>query len=174
MSETWKPIPGYEGIYEASNIGGVRYLMVRHGLKAERRDVPLIRKLHLARGYYALQLINAAGKRTSHNVHRLVLMAFVGPCPPSHQGCHLNGVRTDNRVENLAWATVKENHSHKRLHGTLAVGERNGYAKLTTGIVSDIRIAARVGVKRADLAAQYGVHPGTISRIIKRERWSHV
>ena len=52
-------------------------------------------------------------------VHRLVLEAFVGPCPAEHECAHLNGARDDNRLLNLSWVTRAENAHHKRVHGTM-------------------------------------------------------
>lgn len=57
-------------------------------------------------------------KRHPKLVHRLVLEAFVGPCPEGKEGAHINGIPGDNRLSNLKWATHKENETHKIEHGT--------------------------------------------------------
>ncbi|MET7776291.1 HNH endonuclease [Streptomyces mirabilis] len=52
-------------------------------------------------------------------VNRAVATAWLGPAPsPEHHAAHLNGIRTDNRVENLAWKTAGENDADKDVHGT--------------------------------------------------------
>ena len=78
-------------------------------------------RLSRTHGYCCVTLLG----RPRYQVHRLVLAAFVGPCPVGYQCAHLNNVRDDNRVENLAWVTPKENISHKWLHGTMPAGDKS-------------------------------------------------
>lgn len=100
--EEWRPVVGYEGYYEVSDQGRVRSLhcgRYRHGyvLTLGRRN-----------GYCFVALCrDGIGKKRP--VHQLVLEAFVGPKPQGQQTRHLNSVRHDNRVENLAWGTHREN-----------------------------------------------------------------
>jgi hypothetical protein len=114
------------------------------------------------------------GKGNHRKVHHLVLEAFIGPRPDGFEACHGNGDPTDNRVENLRWGTHEENHDDRAMHGTLNRGERAGGAKLTAATVLEIRSLAARGVLQRDIAMRYGVHFGTVSKIVKRERWSHV
>jgi hypothetical protein len=98
---TVKPIPGYEGLYSVSDDGRVFSHIRNRELK------PKIDRY----GYKAVTLTKN-GKSFYTTVHRLVAMAFV-PNPFS-KGCvnHINEIKTDNRVENLEWVTVKENDNH--------------------------------------------------------------
>ena len=69
-------------------------------------------------GYWVINL-RVNGKVRCRCVSELVLTTFVGPRPsPTHDAAHLNGDRNVNRLDNLSWATKKENAAHKRLHGT--------------------------------------------------------
>ena len=101
--EEWRDIPGYEGLYQVSNFGRV------YGM---RTDVYI--KMFLDKdGYLKLNLYgkNTAGKsvRKTYHVHRLVALAFIPNPDNKPQIDHINGVKTDNRPENLRWATCKEN-----------------------------------------------------------------
>lgn len=106
--ETWRAIPGYEGIYEVSDLGRLRSLPRVDAQGARRR----LRMFHPSRmdgwGHLGVKL-RRDGVATSFYVHRLVLEAFVGPCPPGMEACHWNDVPDDNRLSNLRWATKSEN-----------------------------------------------------------------
>ena len=106
-------------------------------------------------------------------VHRLVLAAFVGPCPIGHVTAHLNGIRTDNHIENLAWVTAHENMAHKKLHGTEARGEQRPNAKLTADAVRQIR-AFRGQRTQAQMAAMFGVTASAIQGVVDGKSWRHV
>lgn len=107
-------------------------------------------------------------------VHRLVLTAFVGPCPEGHECCHWDGNASNNAVENLRWDTSKENHADKKRHNTNNSGERHGLATLTAAIVREIRELHSLGVYQKDIATKFGIAPSTVSKITLRYRWSHV
>lgn len=105
--EIWKPISGFEGRYEVSSLGRVRSLMDNKGNRRIK-----IRKTRLTkRGYLYLNLW-IKGKMHTKVVHKLVAEAFLDK--PDNAQCinHINGVKTDNRVENLEWCTFSENTLH--------------------------------------------------------------
>jgi len=121
-AETWRPILGYEGSYEVSDLGSVRSLPRIVQDKAARPHPVSGRVLTLAwKGpsrYAAVQLCQA-GETHQVYVHRLVLEAFAGPRPfPDAVARHLNGNHLDNRAMNLAWGTQQENIADKFRHGT--------------------------------------------------------
>jgi hypothetical protein len=104
-------------------------------------------------------------------VHVLVAETYIGPRPPGHYCCHLDGNKYNNSVKNLVWATPKENYAHRYIHGTDVCGERSPRAKLTNAQAKEIRrrfIKGANGIKRGnclDLAREYKVSGGTIWRI---------
>ena len=101
--ETWKDIPNYEGIYQASNLGQVKSLKRPYGLK-EKILKPQITSI----GYYQVGLWKQSIVKR-YLVHRLVWEAFNGTIPENMQVNHINEIKTDNRLSNLNLMTAKEN-----------------------------------------------------------------
>ncbi len=98
--ETWKPVVGYEGLYEVSDVGNIRSLYGSQGTKR-------VLKMHLhGDGYRSVRLCRKGGPRVS--VHRIVAKAFIENPLGKKTVNHKNGDRQDNRVSNLEWATQKE------------------------------------------------------------------
>jgi len=109
-------------------------------------------------------------------VHVLVLNAFVGPKPERMWARHHpDPTRSNNALSNLSWATATENICDKYGDGTMARGETNGKAKLTTESVLEIRERyARGDVTYTALAAEFGVGIATVWRVVRRITWSHI
>lgn len=112
MPETWKSVPEYEN-YEISDLGRVRSLdrVVRtkrgHTQGHPGKELsPTVR----TSGHLAVTLCRD-GERNMRYVHRLVLEAFRGPCPPGHEACHWDDDPSNNRLENLRWGTREENRA---------------------------------------------------------------
>ena len=108
MAENWKPVVGYEGIYEVSDLGGIRALP-RVDAQGGNRRLRVFRPGRMdAWGHLGVKL-RRDGVVRSFYVHTLVLEAFVGPRPPEMEGCHWNDIPDDNRLSNLRWATRSAN-----------------------------------------------------------------
>lgn len=103
--EVWKDIPGYEGKYQASNLGNVRSLNYRRSGKTKLLSPGLCGK-----GYLKVVLLKN-GVPKNHSVASCVWVAFNGPVPPGMQINHINEDKTDNRLENLNLMTAKENNN---------------------------------------------------------------
>ena len=115
------------------------------------------------------------GKLINVKVHLLVCEAFHGPCPEGMQACHNNGIRSDNRPENLRWDTVKNNEADKVQHGTHNRGERHGMAKLTEQDVIEARaLRAGGGWTYKELATRYGVNHSTVHGAVNGNGWKHL
>lgn len=166
ISEIWKPIDGCAGWYEVSNLGRVgSWAMVGRGGAAGKRS-PTMRILNpkVGKGYKHVK-ININGKIRTAHVHTLVLSTFVGPRPDGMLCRHLDGDRSNNRLENLAWGTWKENAHDSFLHGTHSCGTRGGGAKFTKEQVIEINRRVHNGETGRSLAKEFGVSEGTISFI---------
>lgn len=108
VTESWLPIPGYEGIYEVSDQGRVRSF---------KRFPYILSAPHDAYGYPCVSLYIDRGRKT-WKVHRLVLFAFVGPMPKGLEIRHLDGNPANGTLSNLVYGTRSENVSDRVRHGT--------------------------------------------------------
>lgn len=162
MSEVWKDVPGYEGLYQVSDQGRVKSLarIVPRGssfLPVKER----ILRPGLSHGY-PMVILQKNGESWNVRVHILVMLTFVGPRPEGLDVCHGDGNRLNARLKNLRYGTRQENLGDAVLHGTMA-GENNGNSKLTGKNVSDI--LSRFRAFEDQLAAEYGVSAGTIRNV---------
>jgi hypothetical protein len=115
-----------------------------------------------------------AGETLNFLVHRLVLEAFVGPCPPGLECRHLDGNPGNNLVSNLEWGTHASNEADKKRHGRTAIGERSGTSKLHDQDILTIFRLSREGFSQVEIAKIYGMSQTSISLILIRKIWSHV
>lgn len=97
----WRDIEGYEGLYQVSDDGQV------FSIRAKRA-----RKIHVRKDGYLYVSLHKDGKVIEPGVHRLVAKAFVPNPENKREVNHINGIKTDNRVDNLEWMTPKENTAH--------------------------------------------------------------
>lgn len=107
--------------------------------------------------------------------HQLVLLAFVGPCPPGMECCHNDGNPANNAVENLRWDTRKANALDRYSHGTHNKGEMHNLAVLTDEVVAQARTERiRDKTPYPQLAAKYGVKRTAMRYAITGVTWKHV
>lgn len=168
--EIWKDIPGYEGEYQVSDKGHIKSLGRRVKLRegTTRFHKGRILKLILRHnGYYRVNLRGTTQKL----VHRLVLEAFVGLCPKGMECRHLNGIKTDNKLANLAWGTRNENMQDRIKNGNINRGEQRWSSKLTESDVFEIREKLSMGVSHSIIAKQYGVSRSQIGNIANKKKW---
>lgn len=172
MTEQWLPCPGFEHLYSVSNHGNV--MRTAPGLG---KAVPghILRPGKNPKGYRMVVLCDRGTEATKY-IHRLVCEAFHGS-PPSalHQAAHKNDEKTDNRSDNLYWATPLENGGRdRRKNGRIVRGEKIGRAKLNEAAILAIRARHNSGFNQTEIADEFGVAPHTISRILSGKRWGHV
>lgn len=164
--EVWKPIKGFEGLYEISKFGIVKSLK---------------RKIYLSSGInnqgYDLVTLQKNGYKKTMSIHRLVAQAFIPNPEKKPQVNHKNGIKIDNWVGNLEWNTSKENVNHSYFNG-LGIGKRgedSHLSKLTKIEVLKIRKLYNSGdYFQKELAEMFNVSRTNISLIINNKRWNYV
>lgn len=129
----------------------------------------------MCRRYPGVSLYRAGSPLKTPTIHTLVMTAFVGPCPEGMQVAHNNGDRTDNRLENLRYATPLENSGDKFEHGTVLRGEQFSFAKMTEQTVLEIRRLYETGeFSQQSLADKFGINQTNVSQIVRRKTWTHI
>lgn len=112
MNEQWRPVTGYEGHYSVSSHGRVRsetQVIVRGNGRPYRRAGRILRQMtHYKSGHMRVTL-RRCGIQETADVHRLVLAAFVGPCPTGMETLHWDDVPSNNHLSNLRYGTRSEN-----------------------------------------------------------------
>ena len=153
--EIWKTIKDFEN-YEVSSFGNIRRLYLK-GYK--------YRKPGLQYGYCSVTFVFNKTEFKKFQVHRLVALAFIPNIENKLCVNHINGIKTDNRVENLEWCTHSENEKHSF----------DVLGKITNGIVrrkiplQDIQLIKNLyisGLSMRKIAKQYNVNQSTISLLI--------
>lgn len=105
------------------------------------------------------------------DIHRLIAFAFLGPCPSGCEVRHLNGIPSDNRLENLSYGTHSQNMQDAIRHGTAPRGEKNPSAILSKSSVREIRRLREEGLKLRSIAKHFSVSVETVSQIARGVRW---
>ena len=112
-AELWLPVPGYEGLYDVSNRGRVR------SLPRNTTSGRILKPQRANKLGHLKVVLSKDGKTEQFLIHRLVMEAFAGPCPPGQQVRHWNGDPADNRwPENLLYGTPTEDAFDKVRLGT--------------------------------------------------------
>lgn len=176
MIEVWVAIEGFDG-YEVSNAGNVRSWLSKNG-RGRARSPHALAALPFADSEYLRVSLRSGGVAFTKRVHRLVLEAFVGPCPEGLEGCHGDGNAANNRIENLRWGTKNSNAQDRIDHGRQVRGEAVGISALTDAQVAEIRERIAAGQwRRGDgrhYSRKFGVGDSAISSVKHNQTWSHI
>lgn len=165
----WAAIEGYEGIYAVSDTGEVMSMNYKKSM------LPGLLGFNVLRGYLAVHLCKPGIKEKRVQVHKLVAEAFIGPRPSGMNINHKNGIKSDNRVENLEYVTPSRNSKHSFEIGLQCnKGEQHSRHKLTDDAVRDIRRRAIGPESKRALAREYSVSYAAIHYVVTRKRWAHV
>lgn len=178
--DLWFDIPEFEGFYKIKKNGDVksleRIVKTKGGGSRVKKEL-ILRPGKTAKGYFSVELCkNGIGKSIS--IHRLIGITFISNIENKPQINHKNGVKTDNRIDNLEWVTPAENMQHAFKTGLCdssgIIGEKNGQAKLKLSQVLDIkRLLEGSNFLQKDIAVMFGVSKWTISKIKRGVTWSH-
>lgn len=115
------------------------------------------------------------GRNNHRFVHRLILEAFVGPCPEGMQCLHGNGNPEDNRLTNLRWGTPSDNYYDSLKHGTATFqkGVKHPQAVLTDEIAREIVALHKQGYLQRDIADRFKLNKTTVSSVLSGRSWSY-
>ena len=179
--EEWRPVVGWEGLYEVSSWGNVN--TVEHRAPSRGgvgfKTVPgMRRKTQLNAHGYPVVCLRRGKFVQLRTVHRMVVEAFIGPIAVGMNTNHLDGVRSNNHLRNLEICTASENHLHRcRVMGR-GRGETHNLALLNDAKVIAIRAEYALRDRDygacANLGRKYGVSAAVIGRAVRRETWQHV
>jgi hypothetical protein len=174
MNQTWKPICGYEGLYEINEEGHVRRIGAwTDGRK--NRIKGLRARTVSENGYCRITLFRDRTKKT-FPVHRLVYESFIGPVPEGKQINHKDGNKTNNTPENLEVVTPSENqfHAYRILKVEARKGSQHHAAKVREDDVHAMRALRRRGWQLKEIAKEFGLSVPTVCWIVKNKSWNHI
>lgn len=166
--EEWKICEGFPQ-YEVSTLGKIR----RATNSLHRNNKGRLIKPFLSYGYPRVYLQTGQGTGKKAVIHRLMALTFLGPPPKDRPVVnHKNGNRQDNRIENLEWCSVRENHMHSLNVLGNQYGERHGSTKLKKSEVIEIHNLRMAGIGPTELAKRFNISRPQIKAILSgRLRW---
>lgn len=168
--ELWKAVKGYEGLYEVSDKGRIR----------RTSDYKLLSIYRYTKRYtnsrssgYCRVMLRRDGVTKCAYVHRLVAISFHG-MQKGLEVNHLDGDKSNNALNNLAWSTPKENVRHSFATGLRVPvrGSRHGRSKLNETQIARIRRLGR-SLPQVEVAQQFGVSRALVGLILQGKRWAH-
>lgn len=171
MEEIWKNVVGFEDKYIVSNKGNVKRL--GHFYENERWGIRFLKEMNLKQtvsrhGYLMTSVMK------SKSIHRLVAIAFIPNPENKPEVNHINGIKTDNRVENLEWVTPSENQKHSFKIGIKSTtGSKHALAKTSEAEVVEMRLKFKQGDSIVSLAKKYGLKYMATYMIISGRTWKH-
>lgn len=167
-NENWKPVLGFEGLYEVSDLGRVVSIKRISNVETRRNKAVFVDN----NGYHRM-LIWKDGKGHTRSVHRMVAEAFIGPRPRGMIVNHIDGNKANNAVGNLEFTTCAGNSRHAVELGLTARGENARSAKVTERQVREMRLlyGELSGLR---IAKAYGLSRSATYSILTRKTWKHV
>lgn len=162
MVEIWKPVVGFEGLYEVSNFGRVR------SLKRNTTSGKIMTNEVNHKGYCRVTLTKN-NKWKHFSVHRLVAEAFIQNPQNKSQINHIDGNKSNNSVENLEWCTASENQIHARLMGLNSIGMNNEMFSKPVEMYSILGLYLYTFKSIADAERHTGINHRAISSCCKHK-----
>lgn len=179
--EIWAPLQAHEGRYEISTLGRIRALPYRYpinhscGRVVYRKASEHLLKPTINNGYYGVGLRSKNGAWRRKSLHRLLAFTFISNPEKKPHINHKNGVKTDNRLDNLEWCTAKENINHALETNLICrkgvcVGTKNSQHKLKPEEVLLIRRLLKTKTSRKLIAKMFKIAYGTVRHLSGRDR----
>lgn len=186
MQEFWVDVLGYEGLYQVSSFGRVKSLErfpVGKDFVKRRVNQLILKPTLFNNGYFAVSL-RRDDKTTKFSVHRLVALSFIPNPENKPQVNHKNGIKSDNGIDNLEWATSSENINHALKNGLIRDqsgderpwwrGEKNPVSVLNDNLVHNIRGMYSNGVKMTEIAKVHNLNYSTVRSVCYKQSWKHI
>jgi hypothetical protein len=170
--EKWITIKGFNG-YECSNLGNLRSLNYKRTGK-----IQILKPAISKDGYLKTMLKNNDGKYCTIAVHRVILNSYIAKPSNQYEVNHINGIKTDNSINNLEWLTHSQNCKHSFDIGLQKPkkGALNGMAKLTQKDVNYLREKKNSGGRfwgRNEYAKQFNISPKHLQKLVNtKENWN--
>ena len=171
MKEIWKEIKGFEGEYEVSNLGRIRSMdrMINGRFyKSKIRSIKITPNV-----YPKICLCSINGDRTAR-IHRLVAENFIPNPDNKKEVNHIDGDKTNNRVDNLEWVTPTENKIHNHRLGITRRGERHQNSILTEEQAIQVKKLIKLGYSQSEIVKKTGLRNSMINNIKRNNTWTYL
>lgn len=172
-AEIWKAIPEYEGVYEASSLGRIRRVAIYR-----RTSIDGVLKTFTPTNGYPRATLTRNNKRRDFSVHVLIAATFIGPRPGNPRLWpvnHKNGIKSDNRAENLEYCTVNQNAQHAvDMSLNPLKGEGNHRCRISEKRAREILALGARGFGCAYLSRVFGLSKTHVSEILTGKVWRHI
>lgn len=162
MEEIWKDIDGYRESYQVSNLGRIRNKITGQMLRAST----------ISKGYKGVRLYYDVQKAHSLKVHRIVANAFIPNPMNLPQINHIDGDKSNNRVDNLEWCSNDFNMHHANENGLILQGEDRPASKCSNESLKLIQRLIDCGFRAYQLAKIYGIAKRNMYHILRGDNYS--
>jgi len=181
MIEVWKDINKYEGLYQISNLGRVKslgrfYNPGREGTPSRYLKEYIKDGAYDKKGYLRIGL-SKNGVTETHKLHRLVAIHFIDNQNKYPQVNHKNGVKDDNKEENLEWVnnSINQKHAYRTGLNISRKGEKHAMSKLKNKDVKQIRTLYSSGMyNQTEIAIKYDITQANVSEIVRNKTWQNI
>lgn len=179
-NEIWKPVLGYEGIYEVSNLGRVKSneREVKNSNNSTRLIKSKILKPYTKEGRYKTVNLSINDLKKTQPIHRLVVEAFIKKIKKGLVVNHIDGDKHNNNLSNLEITTYSENNKHAHKLGLnyppKLKGEDSGKTYFSEDDVLKIRELRGKGLTFNEISKEFNCSISTIANIVYRRTWKHI
>jgi hypothetical protein len=178
MNEIWKDIPKFNNEYQISNFGKIRSkhaVIIRSNGTTHTRVSKILKPAKSKDGYYK-GAVCVDKKMRTYCIHRLVAEAFCFKSYETQEVNHINGVKTDNRAENLEWCNRSENILHALRLGLLIPrkGSQKTESKMDEATAKKLKEMIANGIKRSLVCEQLGITVHMYKDVQRGKTWMHV